>query len=84
MWAEPMVWGLAFFGLRAASWDGPPDVMAGWLLAAPAAWGADEPEVAHAVTANAEIRVRASAVAVLLGRTVLNDSELWRDQGGFA
>jgi hypothetical protein len=49
----------------------------------PAADGADEPEAAHAVTANAEIAVRVSAVAVLLSRTVFDNSQLWRDEGGF-
>jgi hypothetical protein len=47
------------------------------------AGGADEPEAAHAVTANAETTVRASAVTVLLSRTVFDNSQLWLDEGGF-
>jgi hypothetical protein len=53
------------------------------VLPDPAAGGADEPEAAHAVTANAETTVRASAVAVLLSRTVFDNSQLWLDEGGF-
>jgi hypothetical protein len=76
-----------FCGSRAtASWDGWPDDgvgLAAVVLPEPVAGGADEPEAAHAVTANAETTVRASAVAVLLSRTVFDNSQLWLDEGGF-
>jgi hypothetical protein len=49
----------------------------------PAAAGADGPEAAHAVTANAETTVRVSVVAVFLSRTVFDNSQVWRDEGGF-
>jgi hypothetical protein len=72
--------------MAAASWDGWPDDGAGRAVAVPdpAAGGAEEPEAAHAVTANAEITVRPRVVANLLGRTVFDNSQVWLDEGGFA
>jgi hypothetical protein len=76
-----------FCGSKATeSWDGWPDDRVGLaavVLPEPVAGGADEPEAPHAVTANAETTVRASAVAVLLSRTVFDNSQLWLDEGGF-
>ena len=76
-----------FCGSRtAASWDGGPFDGAGRATAVfpdPAAAGADGPEAAHAVTANAEITVRPRVVANLLGRTVFDNSQLWLDESGF-
>lgn len=76
-----------FCGSRtAASWDGWPFDGAGRATAVfpdLAAAGADGPEAAHAVTANAETTVRVSVVAVFLSRTVFDNSQIWRDEGGF-
>jgi hypothetical protein len=70
-------------GLSAASCDGRPDDVAG-PAAVRVAGGAAGPEAAHAVTAHPEIRVTASAVAILASRTVFDNSQIWLDQGGFA
>jgi hypothetical protein len=77
-----------FCGSRtAASWDAWPVDGAGratTVFPDPAAAGADGPEAAHAVIANAEITVRPRVVANLLGRTVFDNSQIWLDEGGFA
>jgi hypothetical protein len=73
-------------GPRAASWAGRAGDAADPAGADPRgaeAGVAAGPEAAHAVSANAGASVKASAVAILVSRTVIDNSHIRRDQGRF-
>ena len=72
-------------GPRAASWAGRAGDAVDPAGADPRAGAgvAAGPEAAHAVSANAGASVKASAEAILVSRTVIDNSHIRRDQGRF-